>query len=72
VAQARALWPDKVLWINFPSSVHLRPAAEIEAVTRRLVAEAAPGDGFLVGITEDVPPDRWQDSFAAIARGLEG
>ena len=30
LAEARAAWPDKVLWINFPSSVHLKPNAEVE------------------------------------------
>ena len=28
--------------------------------------EAAPGNGFLIGITEDVPEHRWRESFAAI------
>ncbi|MHB0875618.1 MAG: hypothetical protein ACYC5O_06210 [Anaerolineae bacterium] len=68
VAEARAAWPDKVLWINFPSSVHLDSIETIEATTRQLLREAAPGDRFLIGITEDVPADRWQGNFAAILR----
>jgi hypothetical protein len=28
-------------------------------------------DGLLVGITEDMPPDRWQDSCRAIMDGLD-
>ncbi len=71
VAEARRLWPDKVLWINFPSTVHLFGPDVIEETMRQILAEAAPGDGFLVGITENVPPDRWQESFAVISRTID-
>ena len=70
VAEARAAWPGKVLWINFPSSVHLQPPDQVEAMTRQLLDEASPGDRFLVSITEDVPEDKWQQSFLAISRVL--
>jgi hypothetical protein len=68
VADARAAWPNKVLWINYPSSVHLQTREAIEDMTRQMLREAAPGDGFLIGITEDVPEDRWPESFEAILR----
>ena len=68
VVEARRCWPNKVLWINFPSSVHVAAPAVVAATTRQLLQEAAPGDGFLLGITEDVPPDRWQQSFLAISQ----
>ncbi len=71
LAQARAAWPDKVLWINFPSSVHLAPDAQVEATTVDLLEQAGTPDGLLVGITEDMPPDRWQDSCRAIMDGLD-
>ncbi len=70
VAEARVLWPDKALWINFPSSVFLRPDEEIEEVTRQILLESAPGTGFLIGITEDMPPHRWQRGMLAISRGI--
>ncbi|MBI2301732.1 MAG: hypothetical protein HYU66_22750, partial [Armatimonadetes bacterium] len=66
VAQAREAWPDKALWINFPSSMHLASKEIIAETTRRLLADAGDGRGFLIGITEDVPPDRWAESFQAI------
>lgn len=66
VAEARQAWPDKVLWMNFPSSVHLMEVSEVKSVTRQILREAAPGNGLLIGITEDVPADRWQANFAAI------
>lgn len=70
MAEARALWPDKVLWINFPSSVHNSPVETVEETTRRLLRDVAPGDRFLVGITEDVPEHRWRENFLAISRVL--
>ena len=66
MAEARAAWPDKTLFINFPSSVHLQPAAEIAATTRKLLRDAAPGSRFVVGITENVPEHRWRESFRVI------
>ena len=34
VAEARAAWPDKVLWLNFPNSLHHADVPEIEEATR--------------------------------------
>ena len=71
LAEARAAWPDKVLWLNFPSSVHLRPDAEVEATTVALLEELESPQGVIMGITEDVPEHRWRDSCRAIMDGLE-
>jgi hypothetical protein len=70
VREARERWPGKALWLNFPSSVHLREPGEIERVTRELVAEAGDGGGFLVGITENMPPAVGCRSLQAIGRAL--
>ena len=83
VADARAAWPDKVLWLNYPSSLHLASAERIRAATRQLVAEAAPGAtlrsgaslrstslGFIIGITENIPDPQWRTSLRAIAEVL--
>ncbi len=71
LAQARQAWPGKTLYINFPSSVHLAGADEIAATTRQLVRESAPGDRFIVGITENVPEHRWRESFRVIMDTLD-
>jgi hypothetical protein len=71
LADALAAWPDKVLWINFPSSLHLADNLTIEATTRSLVREASPGNRFILGVTEDIPEDCWRRSLAAIAHGLD-
>ncbi len=71
LAEARAAWPDKVLWINFPSSAHLQPDAAIAALALALLEQLPSPAGVLFGITEDMPPDRWRDSCRAIMAGLE-
>ena len=71
VAEARAAWPDKVLWLNFPCETHLQPEAEIAAMAMSLVDQAGTPDGLLIGITDDVPENRWRQSFTAIMDGLE-
>ena len=70
VAAAREAWPGKVLWLNFPSSVHLEGEARIRQELRRILHQASPGDRFLIGITEDVPEEIWRRSFEVINRGL--
>jgi hypothetical protein len=71
LADARAAWPNQVLWLNFPSAVHLKPDAEVAAATVSLLDELENPDGVIMGITEDMPPDRWRDSCRAIMAGLE-
>lgn len=71
LGEARLAWPEKVLWLNFPSSEHLKPDAEVEAATFALLEQVREPDGILMGITEDMPPDRWRDSCTAILDGLE-
>ncbi|MFO8006632.1 MAG: uroporphyrinogen decarboxylase family protein [Candidatus Brocadiia bacterium] len=66
--QALDAWPDKVLWINFPSSLHLAPVERIEQVTRRFVELGRQTNRVIIGITEDIPPDRWQQNLLAISR----
>jgi hypothetical protein len=71
VADARAAWPGKALWINFPSTLHLEPPHVVEQATVEMLRQAAPGDRFLIGITETVPVDRWQANYAAITRAIQ-
>ncbi len=66
VADAREAWPGKTMFINYPSSVHLQPAARIEKATKQILRDCAPGDRFIVGITENVPENRWRESFRTI------
>ena len=67
MAEAPAAWPDKVLWINFPSSVHLASIEVIRRTTREILDAAAGTNRLILGITEDIPPDRWQQNLLAIS-----
>ena len=67
IKEARKAWPDKALQIHFPSSVHLAGVKAIESVGRRYLEEAAPGNGFIVGISEDLP-DRGVDTMVPFFR----
>jgi hypothetical protein len=71
MAEARAAWPGKTLWINFPSSLHLASDERIRAATLDLLDQAGTPDGVIFGITEDMPPERWRDSCRAIMDGLD-
>lgn len=70
VAEARKMWSGKVFFINFPSSVHIRKASVIEETTKQILKESAPGDRFIVGITENVPENRWRESFYTILKTI--
>ena len=71
LAQARAAWPKKILWINYPSSLHLASAERIKEETHKLIASIAPARGLIVGITENVPEECWRTSLLAIAEALK-
>ena len=70
VKEAREVWPDKALWINFTSSVHLEKSEVIEAHTRQLLEEAGSKRGFAIGVTEDAPFEDLERSLAVIANVL--
>lgn len=70
VAEARAAWPEKAILINFPSSIHLAPPERVRQITIELLGQAAPGAGFIVGITENVPASVAEQSMGTIARAL--
>ncbi len=71
LGEARQAWPDKVIWMNFPSSVHLKSDAEVTRATLDLLNQVPDTRGILMGITEDIPEARWRDSCRAIMDGLE-
>ena len=76
LAEARRAWPEKVLWINFPSSVHLASLEKIRQTTQDLLDQAGSCENFIMGITEDVPEDRWRTNLleisSVLSRGAAG
>ena len=71
VAQAVAMWPDKRLWVNFPSSVHLQSASEVRAETEQILSAAGHTGRLQIQISENVPHYRWRKSLPAILGAVE-
>ena len=71
VKEAREAWPDKALWINFTSSMHIEEPQAIEEHTWQLLKEAGSKRGFAIGVTEDAPVEALVRSLGIIARVLE-
>ena len=71
LAEALSAWPGKIVWANFPSSVHVATLETVRETTQRLLREAAPGDRFILGVTEDIPPDRWQENMLAVSKAID-
>jgi hypothetical protein len=70
LAEARAAWKDKVIWINFPSSLHLAEPERIREMTRELLKGVTPGDRILFGVTENIPHHSWRQSLRAITEAM--
>jgi uroporphyrinogen-III decarboxylase len=71
VREAREWWPNKALWINFTSSVHVESPERVAAHTRELLEEAGTKKGFVISVTEDAPIEALERSLAAISRVLQ-
>ena len=71
VADAVRLWPDKRLFVNFPSSVHLRSREAVMAETAGIMATAAPGGRLQIQLSENVPLKVWRTSLPAIADAID-
>lgn len=67
IAQARAVWPEKILMVNFPSSVHLGGPDAVRRTARRLVAQARRAGRVILGVIEDVPR---QDTLPVLAEAV--
>ena len=67
IREARALWPGKALYCNFPSSLHHGGPAAVRSHAQALMAEAAPGAGFLLGVLENVPRN---DTMVTLAQAI--
>jgi hypothetical protein len=69
--EARRMWKDKIIWANFPSSVSWNTKEEISLYMRNLLREIAPGDKFILGITEDIPQKTWKKTLETIASVMD-
>jgi uroporphyrinogen-III decarboxylase len=70
VKEAKEKWSDKVIWINFPETVFLEGPEKIRRFTVNLLEEAAPGDRFIVSITEDIPQEYLKTSLKLLVETI--
>ena len=71
VAEAVALWPEMRLFVNFPSSIHLCPPEQVRSEADEILAVAGHTGHLQIQVSENVPLDRWQISFPAIADAID-
>jgi hypothetical protein len=69
VAQARAAWPQKFLWLHPPLGWYREDRATLTERIRKMVGDAGPRR-FCLMISEDVPPD-WEESVPAVLDALD-
>lgn len=70
VAVAMEKLKDKVICINWPSGWHLRPLDEMPGLTMDLIKQADPSR-FVIGISENIPPDRKYAVYSKIMDGID-
>jgi len=70
ITEAKMAWKGKIIWINFPESTFVYEDKRLMEFTKELLREIAPGDGFILGITEDPPPEHFWRAMMVITRTL--
>jgi hypothetical protein len=71
IHEAVSLWPGKRLFVNFPSSVHLRPPSDIYAQAGEILEAAGHTRMLQIQISENVPPFVWRTSIPPIIQAIE-
>jgi len=71
VAEAVCMWPWMRLWVNFPSSVHLRPYDEVRAEAEAILAAGGHTGRLQIQISENVPHGIWRTSLPAIVDAID-
>lgn len=72
VADAVRLWPEMRLFVNFPSSVHLRSYEEVRAEAERILDAGGHTGRLDIQFSENVPFGVWRTSFQAVADAIAG
>jgi len=69
VREAKAAWPNKTIWSNFPGALFLADDQTLRRFTSDLLDEAA-GGRFVLGITENMDEDTMFRSLRILAEEL--
>jgi len=71
LAEARAVWPEKLLWSNINVACYNMPADELKALVWRRIAEGAPDGRRLAFEVSEQYPDNWRTSLHIVLDALE-
>ena len=71
IKEALSRWPDKILWLNWPSANQLDPLPEVYNRTLMMLDEAGEENRLIMGITEDVPKERLVPNCMMIMKAIE-
>jgi len=69
--EAIKIWPGKRLFVNFPSSVHLRPYDEVRSEAESILEAGGHSGRLEIQFSENVPYDVWETSFRAVADAVD-
>jgi len=71
IREARDIWGDNyTIWTNFPPTVFLHGADAIRKCTIEMLRNAAPGDRFIMGVTENIPSDILDVSLKTVTKTM--
>jgi hypothetical protein len=70
LSEARSAWPDKVILPNFPAPLCLENEQRIGSWLAGLLAEAGKETSFMLQVSEDIPPAKWQRVLAILCRSM--
>jgi len=69
VAEARAAWPEKFLWLHPPLGWYDEPRPALQEKIRGMARDAGPRN-FCLMISEELPAD-WREKVPAVLEALE-
>ena len=58
------------LFVNVPSSIHLGPPDDVRRAVAEMLEQGAHTNRMWIQISENVPKDRWPETFPAIVEAL--
>jgi len=71
VQDALRLWPDMIMLLNFPSSVHIDPPETVRRHADEILSVLGPTGKLQIQISENVPSWAWPKSIPQIVAAIE-
>lgn len=71
IREAVKMWPEMRLFVNFPSSVHLKQPEIIKKRTQEILKAAGHTGRLQIQISENVPPGVWEKSLPIISQEID-